>query len=126
MSDQLGIEVILLAAASAGKGIDIATWLAAPEDGKLNISEFKDRWETLALAVSLNEEWEVKRELQYATSKESIALIQKICYIGNDYGGNALIDVNKFIALCETGIENYLYELSEGNRVYLIIILQVT
>ena len=104
----LGKEIILLIAAAAGKGIDASMWLAPPEDGVMSFHDFCNKLTSLSLAVGFQEDWETKREIELAVSPSSFICIKLLCIVGYNDQKEPLIDVKRFLNLCEDGIDKLL------------------
>jgi hypothetical protein len=78
---------------------------------------FNDRFISLGLTVSLNEDWETKKEIDFATSKQSLLSIKDICGAEVNKYGTALIDVKKFLHLCNKLVQSLTDEMYEETSI---------
>lgn len=108
--EELGIEIALLVASARGKGIDLSTWLC---DDIMTESNFNDRFISLGLTVSINEDWDTKREIDYAISRKSLLSIAEVCVMGTNKQGEILIDIKKFLHICDKTVQAFMRKMSE-------------
>eukprot|EP01036_Dinobryon_divergens_P038653 gene38653-50767_t len=108
MDKDIGIEVALLVASAYGKGINVMVWFAPPPEGIMPSNEFSSKLTSMGLAVGFEEDWETKKEIEIATSRQSMMIIQKICGVQSNLSNFSCIDVLYFLKLCDEKFKSYI------------------
>ena len=101
-SNRLCEEVVLLISCAKSKNIDISVWLTEDgSDGRIAVPDFNSKLISLGLIVGMGESSLKKSKLDYATSDTSLGRILILCRAGKDSNGVTLIDVSKFLKICD-------------------------
>jgi len=125
------LETALLVMSATSKGINTSLWFTADKnDGKMPYTAFVDRLQSLGATVGMEEDWNTKKEIEIGTSATALKGIIGTCAsqkavavaanknkkgVSKDTQGsttsNVIIDVRKFISLCELKFEQYMNEM---------------
>ena len=101
-SNRLCEEVLLLISSARSKNIDISVWLTEDgSDGRISVPDFNSKLTSLGLIVGMGENSVKKSKLDYATSDTSLGRTLILCHAGKDSNGVTLIDVSKFLRICD-------------------------
>lgn len=101
-SNRLCEEVLLLISSARSKNIDISVWLTEDgSHGRISVPDFNSKLISLGLIVGMGESSVKKGKLDYATSDTSLGRILILCRAGKDSNGVTLIDVSKFLRICD-------------------------
>jgi hypothetical protein len=109
--NQMGIEIALLVASARAKGIDVTVWLSESAPNHIvPVSDFNNRFISLGLAVGIQEDFETKREIDFATSASCLTSIATICSAGFNSQGEPLVNVHMFLLLTQAKVDRFLLQ----------------
>jgi hypothetical protein len=112
----LGLETAFLLVTAANRDFDLGKWFNIQAyQGKIPLREFDAKIISLASAMGINQDMEIKRELEIATSPLALRVIHKICACGEDKYGETLINLNYLLKLAQEKVDNYLLEMQGKN-----------
>lgn len=111
----LSMETALLIATASGREVDVNVWFKTSiNNGLMPAREFDSKLRGLATAMGIDQEEDVKRELELAVSQIALRMVHVICGAGNDKDGQPLVDLNYFFKLCQEKVDKYLLEINES------------
>lgn len=110
----LSMETALLIATAAGREVNVSVWFNQSVNGGLMpVREFDKRLSSLASTMAIDQEEDIRRELELAVSPIALRMVHVICNAGEDSSGQSLIDLNYFFKISQEKVDKYLSEINQ-------------
>lgn len=112
--DLLGMETAFLIVTASSRDFNLSRWFnEKAHNGKIPVRDFDAKIISLSAAMGINQDLEIKRELEISTSPVSLRVVHKICSAGDDANGELLIDLNYLFRLAQEKVDKYLADMAD-------------
>lgn len=111
------METAFLLVTAANRDFDLSKWFNEKFfGGRVPVREFDAKIVSLSNAMGINQDLEIKRELEIATSPLSLRVVHTICACGEDSHGELLIDFHYLFRLAQEKVDHYLAEMQDAEE----------